>query len=317
MIRIVLLVLGFILLLVQQYIIPIDLNTQFIVFLSGIVLLGIPHGAADLLIATKNADTRKRPFSKWKFLVVYLAKLSLFAGILWSLPIAGNLLFIFFAAYHFGETDLYHFNTDTFLGKLFIISYGLVILCVIILHHFDDVRPILQLFKTGEENSAFIDWLGLNRYSIMSVTGIIFFTTAFLYFVRNSNDNKNEKGQFLIRFAVILFILFQLPLLIGFTFYFVIWHSVLSLNNIVFYLKNNNGYSERIITKQILIYSALAIGGIGLFGLTGFMFISSHAMAGYVFLGLAVLTAPHMQVMYEMYNSIRISRPGEKQTGVV
>ena len=64
MIRIVLLVLGFILLLVQQYIIPIDLNTQFIVFLSGIVLLGIPHGAADLLIATKNADTRKRPFFK-------------------------------------------------------------------------------------------------------------------------------------------------------------------------------------------------------------------------------------------------------------
>ncbi len=309
MIRIVLLVFGFILLLVQQYIIPIDTNTQFIIFLSGIVLLGVPHGAADLLVATRNADTRKKTFSKWKFLVVYIIRLSLFAGILWSFPIAGNLLFIFFAAYHFGETDLYHFNTNTFLGKLFVFSYGLVILCVIILHHFDEVKPILQLFKTGKENTTFINWLGLNRYSIMSVAGIMFFTTTFSYFLRNSHSNKNEKGQFLIRFAVILFILFNLPMLIGFTFYFVIWHSVLSLKNIFFYLKNNNGYSESIITKQILLYSALAIGGIGLFGLTGFMFISSHAMAGYIFLGLAVLTAPHMQIMYDMYNSIRLSKP--------
>lgn len=114
---------------------------------------------------------------------------------------------------------------------------------------------------------------------------------------------------FLIRFAVILFIIFNLPMLIGFSFYLVVWHSILSLNNIVFYLKNNNGYSEYIITKQILLYSTLAIGGIGLFGLTGFMFISSHAMAGYIFLGLAVLTAPHMQIMYDMYNSIRLSKP--------
>ena len=98
-------------------------------------------------------------------------------------------------------------------------------------------------------------------------------------------------------------------MLIGFSFYLVVWHSVLSLNKIVFYLKNNNGYSEYIITKQILLYSTLAIGGIGLFGLTGFMFISSHAMAGYIFLGLAVLTAPHMQIMYDMYNSIRLSKP--------
>ena len=202
-------------------------------------------------------------------------------------------------------------------AKAFVIFYGLLILSVILLYHFEEVKPLFQMFAAGKENAAFINWLDIQRYNIISVSGILFFTATFIYFLQNSNTGTNDKGQFLIRFAVILLILFNLPMLLGFTFYFVVWHSVLSLNNIVFYLTNNNGYSERIITKQILIYSALAIGGIGLFGLTGFMFISSPAMAGYVFLGLAVLTAPHMQVMYEMYNSIRISRPGEKQTGVV
>ena len=100
-------------------------------------------------------------------------------------------------------------------------------------------------------------------------------------------------------------------MLLGFTFYFVAWHSVLSLNNINDYLKKNNSHTQHSIKREIILYSVLAIGGIALFGLTGFMFINSNAMEGYLFLGLAVLTAPHMQIMYDMYNSIRLIKPAE------
>jgi beta-carotene 15,15'-dioxygenase len=96
-------------------------------------------------------------------------------------------------------------------------------------------------------------------------------------------------------------------MLLGFTFYFVVWHSVLSLRNIISYLRNNKNLSGNGITRQIILYSSLAIGGIALFGLTGFMFISSNAIMGYLFLGLAVLTAPHMQIMHDMYHRIRIN----------
>lgn len=307
MIQIVLLVTGCILLFFQQYIIPVNANAQFIIFLTGIILLGVPHGSADLLVASRTAGAEKKAFSKFRFLAVYISRLLLFAAILWFLPVAGNLLFILFAAYHFGETDLHQFKTNTLLGKLFVISYGLVILSVILLHHFEEVKPIYQLFKSGKENETLINWIGINRYYILSAAGVLFFTTTFVYFLRNGNSNVNEKGQFLIRFAVILFILFNLPMLLGFTFYFVVWHSVLSLSNIVLYLRNNNTYSRSIITKQILLYSVLAIAGIALFGLSGFMFISSNAIAGYIFLGLAVLTAPHMQIMHDMYNRIRLN----------
>ena len=308
MIRIVLLIIGCILLIFQQYLVSINTNTQFIIFLTGILLLGVPHGAADLLVANCNADNGKKSFSKLRFLGIYLSRLFIFAGILWFFPVAGNLLFILFAAYHFGETDLHQFKTDTLLGKLFVISYGLIILSVILLHHFIEVKPIFQLFDAGKKNEILINWIDVNRYYILSTTGALFFTTTFVYFLRNSNTDINEKGQFLIRLAVILFILFNLPMLLGFTFYFVVWHSVISLNNIVSYLRNDNTYSLKIISKQILLYSVLAILGIGMFGFTGFMFISSNAVAGYIFLGLAVLTAPHMQIMHDMYNSIRVHK---------
>ncbi len=308
MMRFVLFLFGCIMLLFHQYVIHLSIDTQLIIFLTGIVLLGIPHGAADLLVASRTADASRKRFSKVRFLTIYISRLVLFAAILWFFPVAGNLLFIFFAAYHFGETDLNQFKTDTLLGKLFVITYGSVILSVILLHHFEEVKPFFQLFQSGKENTLFIDWIGMKRYSIMTIVSILFFVTCFAYFLKNSSTNINEKGLFLIRFAAILLILYYLPMLLGFTFYFVAWHSVLSLNNIVSYLRNNNTYSRNVIVKQILLYSVLAIAGIGIFGLTGFMFTSNNAIAGYIFLGLAVLTAPHMQIMHDMYIKLRISK---------
>ena len=309
MLRITLLLSGFLLLLFQQFILPVDTNIQFIIFIIGIILLGVPHGAADLLVATQNAHSSKIIFSKFRFLAVYISRLFAFAAILWFFPLAGNLLFILFAAYHFGETDLHQFKTNTVLGKVFVIFYGLLILSVILLHHFEEVMPLFQLFSAGKQNALFINWLDVNRYSIISVSGILFFTATFIYFLHNRNTGTNDKGQFLIRFAIILLILFNLPMLLGFTFYFVVWHSVLSLNNITSYLRKNNSHTQNSITREITLYSFLAIGGIALFGLTGFMFINSNAMVGYLFLGLAVLTAPHMQIMHDMYNSIRQMKP--------
>jgi len=311
MLRISLLLSGCILFIFQEYILPVDTDIQFIIFLCGILLLGVPHGAADLLVANQNAGFQKKAFSQIRFLAIYLLRLFLFAAILWFFPITGNLLFILFAAYHFGETDLYQFKTNTLIGKLFVISYGLLILSVILLHHFEEVKPLFQMFEAGKENVVFINWLDVNRYNIISVSGILFFTTTFIYFLRNSNTGSRDKGEFLIRFAVILLILFNLPMLLGFTFYFVVWHSVLSLNNIINYLRKNEAFTRNSIRKEIILYSGLAIGGIALFGLTGFMFINSNAVVGYLFLGLAVLTAPHMQIMHDMYNSLRQTKPAE------
>lgn len=308
MLRIALLLLGSTLLLLEQYLVKADSYTQFIIFLIGIIIIGVPHGSADLLVASRNAEAKKKPFSTLRFLSVYIGRLLLFAAILWLFPLIGILLFVIFAAYHFGETDLHQFKTNTIPGKLFVISYGLLIISIIVLHHFDEVRPLYQLFSSGNEFGSIINWIALNRYYMLSAFGILFFVTTFMYFLINARTNMNEKGQFLIHMAVILIILFKLPLMLGFTFYFVIWHSVLSLSNILHYLRNDNAYSWQVIMKQILLYSLLAFIGIGLLGLTSSLLMDNNAVTGYLFIGLAVLTAPHMEIMHDMYLRIRLTQ---------
>ena len=308
MLRIVLLFLGLSLIFVQQYVVAIEENIQFLIFILGVLLLGVPHGAADLLVATKYADLSEKEFSKKQFLFVYLFRLVMFAIILFLFPVIGSILFIFFAAYHFGETDLHQFKTDTVLGKVFVMSYGLIILSVILMHHFDEVKPIYQLLDLGKGNELIVDWISENRYLILSLSGIVFFSSTFIYFLNNNHFENKDKGQFLIRLAFILFILFNLPMLLGFTFYFVFWHSLLSLNNILNFLRKEKTFSYKTISKQMFLYSFLAIVGIVMFGLAGSMFINENAIAGYVFVGLAVLTAPHMEVMYKMYATIRQKR---------
>jgi beta-carotene 15,15'-dioxygenase len=303
-VRLTLLLIGLLLLGFQFFVFSFSVTTQFIFFLTGILLLGVPHGAADLLVATQHATDEKKSFSTFYFLVNYLARLLVFGAILWFFPLIGNFMFIFFAAYHFGETDLYKFDTKTFVGKIFVISYGMLILSVILINHFEEVKPIFQMFKAGETHINLINWIDTHRQLIMISCLAFFLFCTVIYFSKKSNAFNQD---FLIQLIPILFILYKLPMVLGFTFYFIVWHSIISLNNIVNYLRKDGMFSFVHIAKQIGFYSVLAIVGIVLFGFTGLMWINNNATMGYVFLGLAVLTAPHMQVMHEMYCSIRAS----------
>ncbi len=307
MLRNILLLTGTALLIIQNYFFEIPAQQQFILFMIGIVLLGIPHGAADLLIANKTAIHKNSTFSKIKFLIKYLSRLLAFALVLYFFPLIGNLLFILFAAYHFGETDLSNFKTDTFTGKLFVISYGLLILGVILLPHFQEIKPMFALFESGKKHAYFINFIDEYRLVILSIIATLFFVSTFIYFSINEKPAINT-DKFIVQLALLVLLLFNLPMIIGFTLYFVVWHSILSIKNIVTYLKVDEKLKDSIIVKQILLYSFLAIVGLGMFGLTGFMFTSANAMMVYIFLGLAVLTAPHMQIMHNMYNDIRSLR---------
>lgn len=312
MIRKILLLTGFLLLILQLYIHAVTLQAQLIIFLSGIILLGIPHGAADLLIAAQNAKNGSKLFSRSKFFFNYLGRLILFALLLYFFPVAGSVLFILFAAYHFGETDLYQFNTDKIAGKLFVFSYGLVILTVILFSHFEEVKPLFALFKLDNNQNYFLALVEKNRYAVLHLSVALFFVSTFFYFSVSGSGIGNP-DQFLVHFVLIVFILYYLPLILSFTFYFIFWHSLLSLQNIIAYLRKDDLLQSPFITKQISIYSLIAIAGIALFGLTGFMFIDNNALIISVFLGLAVLTAPHMQIMHAMYNSMRLNRTIIKQ----
>ncbi len=306
--RYILMAIGALMLLLQKQL-PVFFTeeNQVYLFLAGILVLGIPHGAADLMVASSAGTDERKRFSTIRFLFVYLLRLGLFGLFFWLFPLWGNIFFVLIAAYHFGETDLHRFKTETTIGKLFVISYGLLILGFILLHHFDSLIPLFNLFPSGRNAANLIQWVAQNRYIILGLIVLHFFIITFIYFYKHE-INTHDSGIFLVHLAIILPILYFLPMMMAFTFYFIIWHSLLSLQNILRFLQKQNKFNNKQITAQILFYSTLAMVGIGLAGAAGFMFINHHTMLVYVFIGLAVLTAPHMQVMHDMYLRFRTGR---------
>ena len=300
-----LLIIGLLMLINQTYFYPLSLQVQTYIFLAGVVICGIPHGAADLLISVKEANDRKVPFSHLNFFSKYLGRLLAFLALLLLLPSVGLIVFIIIGSFHFGETDLNRLDTDSIKGSFLSFSYGLVVISVIVLGHFQEVKTLLLLFQSGQNHAHLINWVDRYKVVMLSISLILFFSTVFIYFLGNT-ENPESSGEFLVDFSVLVFITFNLPMILGLTFYFIFWHSILSIKNIVAYFNKDNYFPFMVIIRQICFYSFLAIIGILLFGITGFMFLNSSTMVIYMILGLAVLTAPHINIMHIMYKGIRI-----------
>jgi len=304
MLRTLLLLTGGLLFLFTELISDIPAGVQYAILIAGILLLGIPHGAADLLVAAQNSSAAKKSFSTKKFLITYLSRLFAFAVLLYFFPVPGICFFLFFSAYHFGETDLYQFKTNGLPGKLLAISYGWVLLNVLLVNNLEELKPMVSLSGYGKEGSLLISAVEQYRDELLSLSLLLFFCSVFVYFHFNKNK-KSVSAQFLIHFAGLVLILYHLPLLLGFTFYFVIWHSVLSLHNIMGYLRKEGRYPFRSVVRQLILFSFIALAGIVVAGIAGYMFSSHQALLLGLIGGLAVLTAPHMQVMHDMYSRVR------------
>jgi beta-carotene 15,15'-dioxygenase len=295
---------GFALLLIHQVLQVFTPEVQTALFLLGIVLVGVPHGAADLLVSAQQARDAGQVFHAPLFLAGYVGRLLLFAAVLFLFPLLGAGLFMLFSAYHFGETDLSGLRTETFLGKAVVLTYGLVILGVILLGHGEEVRPILAVLDASAEQALWLDRILASKMVLLGISMVLFFGSTFAYFVMNP-ASRADGGDFLARFALLLLLLHFLPLVLGFVFYFVLWHSVLSLSNILTYLRKDGLFSTGVILKRIVFYSVLALAGMGLLAAGGFAYLTTGTLMVSVIVGLAVLTAPHMGVMHVMYARMR------------
>ncbi len=302
--KIVILLIGLIFVFWHQTIHVTSWKMQILLFAVGIIVLGIPHGAADLLVASRNSEHTNANFSQYKFLRIYLLRLILYAILLWLNPLVGLILFLILAAFHFGETDLYLLKLNTWLGKLVALFYGFTILSFLLLCNVAEIKPLLNAYSSSGFATDTLLMVTQNSVFIITMFIALFLTFGIAYFFKYGITKK----QLLIVFAqsaILIVILYNLPLLTGFMFYFIVWHSTVSLKNIFSYLCKNTSLSPSIVVKQILLYSILALVGIAVFGFLGVMFSSAESIVIFLIAGLAVLTAPHMEVMHEMYVHLR------------
>jgi len=299
----ILLILGVLLLFTHYYIFPIDPKVQMVILLTLVILVGVPHGALDFLVDEQTKVALQQNFSIKKFVILYLFRLFSFA-LIWIFPWVAFSIFMVFSIYHFGETDMAGLLKTKKKAGILYVAYGAFILGVLLLVHLPQIKDTLPVIKNFVENSDLYLLLEANRYLIIMALGFIFIV-AIVY--QKSIDNIEVTLPQLVRLIVLLAIITLLPLLMAFTFYFALWHSILSVRNIFSYFKSfNNDKKFAIICNKSILFSLLALGGMFMLFFVLNYFLPDMNMLFALLIILSVLTLPHLQVMHRMYQNLNI-----------
>ncbi len=297
----VLLIVGFITIAMHFFIFPISLDTQMIILLSLVFVIGVPHGALDFLVDEQNDEVVNKTFSIKKFVAIYLFRLFIFS-LFWMLPWLAFSLFIIFSIFHFGETDMSSIMKPNRSSIALYFAYGAFMLSLLLLTHVKEIQQAIPLVGNYLNGSTFYNFI--QQYAMHIISLFAFILLIVLFWQTRKGNIVAINGGKILSFVFLIFIVSILPMLLAFTFYFALWHSILSVRNIFSYFKSfNNTQKFTLICNKSILFSLLALTSIvGLyFGLHYFMPDMNLLFA--LLIVLSVLTLPHLTVMHGMYKN--------------
>lgn len=278
----------------------IDYGTQIYFALGLIFVFGIPHGAIDHVIFF---EAKKASFKEVVlFYVVYLGLMGLYT-VFWLLwPYYSLIFFLLISALHFGQSQFSFVKLQEAnpLKILVYLSWGASLLMGLTYYHFPDVNAIFQqaeYFKNFDlyitENLSRQIFLYSTIFSIILITGV----TAYY-------QSWSTAVQEIVNFGLLHLVFYLLPPLIGFTVYFVFWHSIQVMMQEFAFLKTkmpslNLGRFIRILTPHSLIS---IVGAVMLIFTFDWLQLDISPII-LVLIFLSVLTLPHALVMNKMYKS--------------
>lgn len=273
---------------------PISTNQQLVVLFVTLFTLGIPHGALDFYIDQKlNAGAGKN--HKYVFLLKYLLNMLAYGLVWYFLPTIAILIFIGLTAFHFGEIDWLG-KSYTGIHKLVYSILGLSWILFLLsknIHTAIDVFVLLGQSKLqAEEYIHFAKIiLPISQAALVGIHIILFFSSKYFF-----SDNK----QFffaVMQIGCLTILNMLLPLWLCFSFYFGLWHSILSFDKIrqEFEMQNSIIGWKKLLAKAIP-YAVVAWTGILIFIYFSLGAWTIKEVLPLLFIGIAVLALPHLQV---------------------
>ena len=260
-------------------------NIQNNIALILIFTIGIIHGSNDLKLIQKKTKN----FSKKFFLrVLFFYVLVVIAGILifFFYPTFGLIAFIIFSAFHFGEQHLKKISVEKknrLLAYIFYTSYGLLVLNLLFYVKFENVSEVVKLISNFD----------IKKYQIFYTLMLSIFSFSlfniFLY--------KNFKILYEFFLIVLLGFLFNSSsLILGFSIYFVFWHSFPSVKDQIIYIYGNFEYYNLIkYIKSSVFYWLISLFAI--FIAYNFLDFRQDYFLPLFFSFLAAITFPHTIVI--------------------
>jgi Brp/Blh family beta-carotene 15,15'-monooxygenase len=248
-----------------------DKATTLVILVVGVVMLGLPHGALDPMVARKAFANHGR-YSSVVFYAVYLLAVLMYAAYWMRLPTMGLGCFLILSAYHFGS-DWY--RRGTVLTRL---GYGLTVVTLPALLHASTVAEIFTQLGTQHAQTL---------VSVSRVVAPLALVAGGAGAILQFRQRRTDLAEFL---AVVAGALLLEPL-VFFTCYFSLLHSPRHLLETAQELGLTN--FRKIAFKSLpILVATLALAALFYLHLQGAQ--SSGRIVMTVFIGLAALTVPHM-----------------------
>lgn len=263
--------------------------------MSLIIILGIPHGAIDHILYLSK---REKPAFTFYFQYLSLIGLNVLFWI-W-LPQLAFFSFLFVSAYHFGQSQFNHlFKVEEIPEKILYFIWGLTLMLGLIFFNIDQILALEGIAFLFSQNFL----LSSSIFLKTTLIGCFAITLGLMMVFTIMKKFKWE--TFLLESLVLILILsafYLLPLLVGFTLYFVVLHSMKVMEEEYVYLRKKqlaDSFSSFI--KMLLPYTVLSFVGIILL-IIGIQLDFIAIPLGYMFLILvSSITLPHIFVMELFY----------------
>ena len=275
-----------------------DPRLQFVEWfcLAAIVIIGIPHGAADHIINQEITPGS----SKSNYVGVYIATA---AGVLfWWLimPVKTGFIFIILSTFHFGQEMLeeYELTQSSLVEKLL---FGSVCIILPLVHYHQNILSPIN----NESASYLIDYIEKFKWPFI-LTNILGVLVVMVIKQQKGKWSSKQILKALIGLGQILIGYWLLGFIGGFTIYFLLHHSKNSFSHQFDWL--NSRIKDYSITKfliDLVPFSALSIAGLGL----TMWFFNPESFDAAFLIALVIISAvsvPHALLCNRMYDSRKI-----------
>lgn len=268
--------------------------------LGMLLLLGLPHGATDhgLFLALRRG---KPAGKKIRFYLAYGSVIAAYGLIWYFLPLLAFAIFILLSVYHFGQSNWVNVkHKNGIFARGHYLLWGVGILLTPILLHAEEAIAIVAtmtdtVISTPQPSSVLI--------FIASVAALNVVVTFFLRLTGTLSTRRLIVE--LLTYSVLLGMFFTNSLLLGFTVYFVFWHSLTSA-------RDQYRFFERRLSPELRrqLYSEIAMTVAGAFIFCLIVWFGpgpeaalSPSIIGGVFIAISLLTMPHMLLVEQLYTS--------------
>lgn len=267
--------------------------------LGMMLLLGLPHGATDhgLYLALRPNN---KQLKKSSFYIAYLAVIAAYGLVWFLLPLLAFAIFMLLSVYHFGQSNWVTLKYGNgIVARMHYLIWGIGILLTPILLHAEEAIAIVtsmtntQLLVVPSQQKVHIFIAAMAVLNAVAI-GVLRW--------RSLIDNKRFLIE-LLSYALLIALFFTNSLLLGFTVYFVFWHSLASGKDQLQFFKARLSPARR---RQLYTEVSMTVAGALLFCLIvwfgpGPEAALQPAMIGGVFIFISLLTLPHMLLVEELY----------------